>query len=151
MPGMIAVLRQVPSFMFRPRRQPQRWLLAVLAVVAGLAHVPLIPPHLSEAPYMGVLFILLTIACLMLAGAATFRDSAAVYSTSAAVCGVAVIGYVATRLVPFPMLADEVGNWLEPLGLLAVPAETAVVVIAVRVLLRASRHSFPGAGPSSTI
>ena len=36
-------------------------MLAVAAVIAAAAHVPVIAPHLSEAPYMGVLFIVLTV------------------------------------------------------------------------------------------
>ncbi len=113
-----------------------RALLAAAAVVAAIAHVPVIAPHLHEAPYMGVLFVVLTVACLGIGAAALVRDSAAVYALAALTCGLAVVGYLATRLVAFPMLADDVGNWFEPLGIVSVAAELTVVATAVRALRR---------------
>jgi len=52
---------------------------------------------------------------------------------TAAVCTAAVIGYLATRLVAFPMLADDVGNWFEPLGVVSVLSELVVVASAIRL------------------
>jgi hypothetical protein len=109
--------------------------MAIAALVAAVAHLPVIGPHLEEAPYMGVLFVVLTVGCAAIALAAVIRDSAAVYALAVLTCGLAVLGYVATRLVGFPMLADDVGNWLEPLGVVSVLSESVVVVAAVRALL----------------
>ena len=117
-----------------------RWPLAFAAAVAAAAHIPVIAPHLDEAPYMGVLFIVLTTACLFLAAAALIHDIPAVYAASAATCGLAVAGYVATRLVAFPMLADDVGNWLEPLGVVSIVSESVVVAISVAALRRSTRR-----------
>lgn len=125
-----------PEFLLRPLRSPQRWVLTAAATLAAAAHVPVIAPHLHEAPYMGALFILLTAACVALAVAALIRDSAAVYALAALTCGLAIIGYLATRLVPFPMLADDVGNWLEPLGVVSILSEAFVVAAAVAALVR---------------
>ncbi|HEY2044810.1 MAG TPA: hypothetical protein VGH11_19195 [Jatrophihabitans sp.] len=111
-----------------------RWLLLAAALVAAVAHVPVIRPHLAQAPYMGVLFVVLTAACVLLAGAVVVRDSAAVYALSVLTCGLAVLGYIATRLVAFPMLADDVGNWLEPLGLVSIVSETVVMLAALAAL-----------------
>jgi hypothetical protein len=60
-------------------------------------------------------------------------------------CGLAILGYVATRLVGFPMLGDDVGNWLEPLGLASIGSEAVVVVAAIAVLRSASSPSRPAA------
>ncbi len=114
---------------------PQRWTLALAASVAATAHIPVIAPHLHEAPYMGVLFIILTTACLVLAVAAVVRDTAAVYALASLTCGLAIVGYAATRLVAFPMLADDVGNWMEPLGIVSIVSETVVVASALSALL----------------
>jgi hypothetical protein len=122
---------------------PWRWVLACSALVAAIAHVPVIAPHLDEAPYMGVLFIVLTAACLVLAGSVLIRDVPAVYGLAILTCGLAIIGYAATRLVAFPELDDDVGNWLEPLGVLSVLAE-AVVVLAAVSALRSGAKSAPG-------
>lgn len=116
-----------------------RPLVVLSAVVAAVAHIPVIKPHLSEAPYMGALFIVLTAACLVLAMTLTIHDGAVVYGLSILTCGLAVVGYAATRLVAFPMLADDVGNWLEPLGVVSIAAESIVVAgasLALRGPLR---------------
>ena len=58
------------------------------------------------------------------------RDTMAVYAFAMLTCGLAIVGYIATRLVAFPLLADDVGNWFEPMGVLSVGSETVVVVSA---------------------
>lgn len=121
-------------------------MLAAGAAVAAAAHVPLIGPHLEEAPYMGVLFVLLTWACLFLAAAAVTADDRIVYRLSLLTCGLAVLGYGATRLVAFPRLADDVGRWLEPLGLVSVVAEAVVVGVAASVLRRRLSDAPRGTG-----
>ncbi len=115
-----------------------RWLLVTAITAAAAAHVPVIAPHLDEAPYMGVLFILLTAACLAIGATIALADATWGYLAAMPVCGAAVIGYVATRLFAFPQLADDVGNWFEPLGVLSVVTETAVVVLAAIVVRRRS-------------
>ncbi len=122
-------------------RRPQRWALALAAVVTAVAHVPVIAPHLDEAPYMGVLFIVLTLACSALALGALVSDSDAIYALSIVTCGGAIVGYAATRLVAFPMLAGDVGNWLEPLGVVSVLAEAVVVVSAITALVSSARSA----------
>src|SRR5690242_13016203 len=104
------------SFALEPLRSPWRALVVVATAVASAAHIPVIGPHLDEAPYMGVLFIVLTAACAALATATMLRDTRAVYALVMLTCGLAVLGYAATRLIAFPMLSDDLGNWLEPLG-----------------------------------
>jgi hypothetical protein len=115
-----------------------RWLLVSAVTVAAAAHVPVIGPHLDEAPYMGVLFMLLTGACLAIGATVAVADATWGYGAALPVCGAAVIGYAATRLVAFPQLADDVGNWFEPLGVVSVLSETVVVVVAALVVRRRS-------------
>lgn len=126
--------------LWTPLHSRSRWAVAAGAAVAGVAHIQVIGPHLREAPYMGEEFIVLTAACLLLALAAVVCDSAAVYLLTVMTCGLAVAGYAATRLVAFPLLADDVGNWLEPLGVLSVCAETVCVIAAGRALWTKDRH-----------
>jgi hypothetical protein len=121
--------RATSSFDVRP-------LFLVSIVVAAAAHVPVIAPHLAEAPYMGYLFIALTAACLAIGAAVVLSERPAAYGAAVAVCGAAVIGYAATRLVAFPMLADDVGNWFEPLGVVSVLSESLVVVLGLIALRR---------------
>jgi hypothetical protein len=129
-----------------------RWRAVVVlgTVVASVAHLPVIGPHLDEAPYMGVLFIVLTAACAALAAAVLVRDSRAVYALAVLTCGLAVIGYVATRLVAFPMLSEDVGNWLEPLGVVSIVAEAVAVAAAIFALIEHRRSSGADRGTGST-
>ena len=131
----MSVLDEPARFLWEPRHSPWRWPLATAAAVAAIAHVPVIGPHLHEASYMGEEFIVLTAACLLLAGAALVCDSAAIYCSTAITCGLAVLGYLATRLVAFPSLADDVGNWLEPLGVVSVLAEIVALIAAISGLV----------------
>jgi hypothetical protein len=120
--------------------------VAVALFVAALAHVPVIAPHLREAPYLGEEFIVLTAACALLGIAVLVCDSAAAYCLVATTCGLAIAGYAATRLLALPLVHDDVGNWLEPLGVLSVSAEAAAVVSAVLALLpRRTRCAAAGA------
>ena len=135
------------TFVLHRLTSPLRWPFIIAAVVAAVAHIPVIAPHLNEAPYMGGLFIALTVGCLTLAAGATVWDSPAVYGAAVVTCGLAVLGYVATRVVAFPMLADDVGNWFEPLGVVSIVTETAVVVLSLLALSGAQR---PALVPAAT-
>lgn len=113
---------------------PLRWAVALAATVSAVAHIPPTPEHLVEAPYMGVGFIAFTLTCLAIAATTLVRDSAVVYRAAAAVCGAGIATYAATRLIAFPLLSDDVGNWLEPLGVVSVLAEAIVVLGSLRAL-----------------
>jgi hypothetical protein len=95
---------------------------------------------------MGEEFIVLIIGCLLIALAALVADTAAVYLMAAITCGLAITGYILTRIIAFPALADDVGNWFEPLGVVAIVAESVTVTVAVAAL--ASRHRQPVSGTS---
>jgi hypothetical protein len=113
---------------------PLRWLAAVTLVVAGAVHIPVIPAHLEEAPYIGWLFIALTTVCFVLAAVVLVADSVVVWLASGVVTTLAVGAYVLSRAVPLPQIGDDVGNWLEPLGVAAILAETATAVLALLAL-----------------
>ncbi len=95
---------------------------------------------------MGVLFILLSLACLCLAGVALLSDRAEVLMAAMALCAGAIVGYALTRLVAFPELADDVGNWFEPWGVVSVLSEAVVVGAAAQLL--AQKGSRRPAAPS---
>ncbi|HEY0811999.1 MAG TPA: hypothetical protein VGE11_01860 [Pseudonocardia sp.] len=119
-----------------PRHHPLRFLLAAAALAAAAAHLPVTGPHLQEAPYMGMAFILLISTLLVLTTAALTYDNTAVYIATAVTCGLAITAYAATRTLTFPQLGDDVGNWLEPLGVVSVSCETVALASAVIVLRR---------------
>jgi hypothetical protein len=139
---MESTMTSIPALLI-PRHSPLRWLMAAAAAGAAAAHIPVTGHHLEEAPYMGVMFILLTVACISLATAAILYDAPAVYLAATTVCGLTIMGYAATRLVAFPMLEHEVGNWLEPLGVVSIIAETIVVASSIAVLRSGNRAPSP--------
>jgi hypothetical protein len=109
---------------------PSIWrdpLLAALIVTAA-AHLPVTPGHLAEAPYIGVLFILLEVAC---AGIVLLLLRAEVWwlFAGAALLGIGAIGaLLVSRTVGLPLMADDIGNWSDPLATISLVAESVVVL-----------------------
>lgn len=125
------------SLLRPPLRSPLRWAAALTLVVAGAVHIPVTPEHLEEAPYIGYLFIALTAVCFLLALVILVADSAAVWTVSGAVTALALGAYLLSRSVALPQIGDDVGNWLEPLGVVAIVFEGLTVALAVAALRRA--------------
>lgn len=128
------------DFLWLPMQYPWRWLLTVCAWVSAVAHIPLVGEHLREAPYMGVEFVVLIVGCMLIGAAALICDSPALYFLAVVACGLAIAGYIATRTIAFPSLADDVGNWLEPLGVVSILAEAGVISIALSALASERTH-----------
>jgi len=59
------------------------------------------------------------------------RDTTLVYGLAGLTCGLAIAGCATTRIVAFPELSDDVGDWWEPLGVVSIAAETVVVAAAL--------------------
>ncbi len=116
-----------------------RYPAAVLAIVAGLAHVPVTPEHLNEAPYIGVLFIVLTTVCIVLAAALLVWDSPIVWASLGGTCLLAVVAFVLSRTVGLPLIADDIGNWTETLAVVSVLTESGVVILSALALRRTWR------------
>ncbi|MCZ2404771.1 hypothetical protein IV498_16710 [Paenarthrobacter sp. Z7-10] len=122
-----------------PFRRPLRALPAAALVVAGAAHIPVIPAHLHEAPYIGILFILLAAGSFVLAGVLTFYDVAAAYVLTAVVMALALVAYIISRTFGLPLIGDDVGNWLAPLGVVSVIAEIVACAAAIALSRKSPR------------
>jgi hypothetical protein len=59
-------------------------------------------------------------------------------------------GYIASRSVGLPNYRDDVGNWFEPLGILAVIAEFLLLVLATTALVGLRRRGDPAPGDDLT-
>lgn len=107
-----------------------RGLTAGCLDVIAVVHIAIAPDHLREAPYAGVLFIALAIAALGNAALLlTTRDERA-WVLTAALSGSALAAYLFSRSVGLPLLADDIGDWLNPLGALALLSEVTAVVVS---------------------
>jgi hypothetical protein len=115
-------------------RSVWRFGAASALLAAGAVHIPLIREHLHEAPYIGVLFIALTVVCGACAVLLVAYDNPLVWAVSGGAAGLAVIGYLLSRTVGLPQIGDDVGNWSDPLGTAALLTEGLVVVLAASAL-----------------
>jgi hypothetical protein len=127
--SLLAGLATVDNKAHHDLRTRHRWPVVTLLFVASMAHVPVIAPHLEEAPYMGVLFIAFSCTSFTLASLLAWKPAPWCYPAAGILCAAAIVAYAATRLVAFPLLADDVGAWWEPLGIVSVLAEAGVVAI----------------------
>lgn len=125
----------------QPLRSPMRWAASAMMLVAAAVHVPLVPDHLREAPYIGVLFIALAVTGAVLTVALVIWDTPWVWALSGLVTFVSLVAFVASRTIGLPELADDIGNWTEPLGFPALVSEAVVTVAAVLALRR--HHQLP--------
>ena len=112
----------------RPELLPT--VAALGAVGEAVAHVPVIEPHLVEAPYIGIGFVLLTVAGFYLAVRLVVEPDELVWAAVGVVGVLAVVGYVLSRTVGLPQIGDDVGAWADPLGITAVSCELVMLAAA---------------------
>ena len=126
--------------MHEPLKSRLRGPAALLLLITAGAHVPLIGEHLEEAPYVGLLFVALTVAALTAAVLLVRRDTATVWGASGMLTLLAIAGFLVSRTVGLPQLGDDVGNWTEPLAFPALAAETLATALAAVVLAHRPAH-----------
>ena len=124
--------------MFTPLASPLRWVAVVMLLGTAGTHVPLIPMHLEEAPYVGALFIALSVASVGLAVLLVRWDTPLVWAVSGAMTLLALVAFFASRTVGLPQIGDDIGNWTDPLGYPAVAVEALVTAAAAIVLVNRS-------------
>lgn len=111
-----------------------RWLgAAALSTTAGI-HIALVPSHLKEAPYAGVAFIALAAGALLVAMWLIATADRLAWWAAAGLPASALAAYVASRSIGLPSMSDDIGDWLNSLGIAAGAAEVAAVLMAVWVL-----------------
>ena len=108
------------------------------AVVVGLLAIALIhvidlPGKWEETRYLGVGYVLVIAASLVLAELNANRVRAWSLYASAALSIAVLAGFIINRTLGMPRANEDIGNWGEPLGL----ASLFVEVITVWVTLRA--------------
>jgi manganese oxidase len=126
-----------------------RYPAAAAALVAAAAHVPITGEHLTEAPYLGTGFVALEAACVVLAVLLVVRERRWVWRSAVLVGAAAVGAYAVSRSVGLPQAGDDVGDWANPLGVVAVASELALAGVATAVLLaRGTGRSAPRQWPA---
>ena len=112
-----------------------------LAVTAAI-HVLDLPGKIEEVPYLAVAYVFLIVASFVIMER-IFRVGKLIDYVAAIGLGVAILlAFVVNRTIGMPGATDDIGNWLEPLGLLSLVVESFVVwqaSAAVLLLRRAAR------------
>lgn len=104
--------------------------MATGLVGIALIHILDLQSKMSEVPYLGWAYVGLIVASLVLADLVVRRRGRSVFLASAGLAAAVILGYVVNRTVGMPNATDDVGNWLEPLGLASLVVEAAVVWFA---------------------
>jgi hypothetical protein len=85
---------------------------------------------LDESTFVFGLYIVLMIATLLAAGILLRTDSRRTWMLAGVAAGLTLLGFVLTRTTGLPGFPDNVGNWLEPLGLASLWVEGVVLALS---------------------
>jgi hypothetical protein len=109
----------------------------VAAGLFGIAAVHLadLPGKMQEVPYLGWAYIGLIAASLVLAELVTTRADRRLMAASAGLSTAVLLGFVINRTIGMPNAMDDIGNWTEPLGMISLLIEAAVIWIGARAWL----------------
>ncbi|EFW93002.1 hypothetical protein ZOD2009_06584 [Haladaptatus paucihalophilus DX253] len=113
-------------------RQSRRHLFVIagagLILLTGVIHLVLVPEHLEETTYLGVLFAVNFVAAAV-AAVGIYRNRRWGWWLGVAIAAIAVVLYVARGTVGLP--ATEAEELLEPMGVLAKAVELLFLGVAM--------------------
>ncbi|TFB65656.1 hypothetical protein [Cryobacterium sp. Hz9] len=112
-----------------------------LAVVASI-HILDLPGKFAETPYLAIAYIGLIIASAVTIERVLVVGTRLDFLAAAALSALVIVGFIINRTVGMPMATGDIGNWLEPLGLLSVVVEGFVIwqaLVAVALHRRSGR------------
>jgi hypothetical protein len=101
-----------------------------------------LPSKLHETPYLGVLYIILIIASLLVALDVVGKQLCGQVAPLA-IGSAPLLGYISSRWIGLPGATGDIGNWLEPLGLASIFVEGAVVVLIAHSWLADRKQKTP--------
>ncbi|MEV7202666.1 hypothetical protein [Streptomyces griseoluteus] len=119
-----------------------RWAGALLCLAVAAVHVvdqggmtATRDPH-----YLGVAYHVLEIAALVAAVLLLLGLVRPGWLLAAGVALGPLLGYVLSRGPGLPYYSDDVGNWTEPLGLVSLAVEGALLLLSLPLLARSLRR-----------
>lgn len=96
----------------------------------ALIHVLDLPGKLHETPYLGVAYIGLIVGMVVAAFFLIKGDTRRGWLLGGALAAATLVGYAVNRLWGMPGATEDVGNWLEPIGLASLFVEACVTLLA---------------------
>jgi hypothetical protein len=121
--------------------------LVVLGLVGvALVHFVDVFGKFRETPYLGYLYVALIAVCLIVAFVLALRGSVTTWSAAAIVAALPFIAYIISRTSGLPSSTDDIGNWMEPLGLASLFVEGLIVLVGASMawLSAVGTHALPG-------
>ncbi|WP_273842656.1 hypothetical protein [Rubrobacter calidifluminis] len=104
-----------------------------LILMVGLTHMYAFPDIFGVAPYLGLSFAALFAGTLFAAGNIARGSFRWGWGFGAALCVVAIVAYVLSRLFGFPGYPEARGAWDTPAGSFAVAFELAFIAITFAI------------------
>jgi hypothetical protein len=114
----------------------RRTVAALGLLGIALIHLLDLPAKFEESTYLAVGYIGLIVASLLVAEGLIRRGGRLVWTAAALLSGAVIVGFVINRTVGLPGAMDDIGNWLEPLGLASLFVEGVVVLLSLSALTR---------------
>jgi hypothetical protein len=112
----------------------------------AVIHFAQVVPTTEQTPWLGIAFVLLTFACVGVAGELVYSSAPFVWLQVAALNIMAIAGYAFTRLFSTPFDNMDVGNWSETLGVAALFIEGLLVLLSLQAIANRQHLESP---PSS--
>ena len=109
---------------------------AVALGLAGIAivHILDLPGKWIETRYLGWGYVAVIGASLILMERIITRANQLDYLASAGLAGSVIVGFVINRTIGMPGAMDDIGNWLEPLGIISLFVEAFVLWHSLRAV-----------------
>lgn len=132
-----------PSAVATPASAAGTSLISRGLVASGLfgiaaLHLADLPGKMEEVPYLGWAYVGLIAASLVLAELVATRADRRLLAASASLSAAVIVGFVINRTIGMPGAMDDIGNWTEPLGMVSLLVEAAVIWVATRQWLTRS-------------
>jgi hypothetical protein len=109
---------------------PRAVAVVGLVTVAAI-HFGQVVPTVQQTPYLGAAFVVVTVACILLAGRLLLGDTRMVWLQVGAVNLLSIGGYAFTRMFSTFIDRGDAGHWSETLGLVALLVEGSLVLLCV--------------------
>jgi hypothetical protein len=110
----------------------------------ALIHLLDVVGKMSETPYLGVMYIGLMVASVIVAFALLHTGRPIAWLAAGVLAGLTLIGFILSRTTGLPSSTDDVGNWKEGLGLASMFVETGMILLSAYALALAHREQRPG-------
>lgn len=109
--------------------------VAVLGLLGvALVHLLDLQSKFHEVPYLGFAYVALIMGTLATAAVLVRHDSRPAWVAALALAAATFAGYTLSRTTGLPAATDDIGNWLESLGLASLFVESCVVILSVYAL-----------------